>query len=150
VDGVSAAGTIYGNDLTFTTLPTLATWRQTYFPGSTASTGPGSDTATPMNDGVCNLIKFAMGMDPTQPGAMPGTTSQNGNVLSFIYTPSAAAVAAGVTFIVEYSDTLLPGSWKSDIVNQGTIGAGGVPVTATVPAPASGPRFMHLKVGSPN
>jgi hypothetical protein len=58
-------------------------------------------------------------------------------------------VAGGVTFTVEYSDTLAVGSWKSDIVNQGTIGTGGSPVTATVPKGSNGQRFLHLKITSP-
>ena len=131
------------------TLSAINSWRQTYFPGSTAMTGPGADTATPENDGVPNLVKVATGMDPTKPGVMPGTVAQSGSNLTLTYTPSAVAVAAGITFLVEYSDTLAAGSWKSDIVNQGTIGSGGSPVTATVADGPNGHRFLHLVITSP-
>ena len=87
-------------------------------------------------------------MDPTRPGRMPGMVGTNSNNLTFTYTPSTDAVADGVTFTVEYSDTLNAGGWKSDIVNQGNIGSGGNPVTATVAKGSSGRRFLRLKVTS--
>lgn len=127
----------------------LAAWRQAFFPGSTAASGPGADTATPQGDGISNLIKFATGLDPTKSGVMPGIAGETGAQLTFTYTPSATAVTDGVTFTVEYNDTLNAGSWASDIVNQGTIGSGGIPVTATVPKGASGTRFLRLKIESP-
>jgi hypothetical protein len=154
----SAVLSIYSNDPNFKPftvllagqgLNSLATWRQAYFPGSTATTGPGADSATPQNDGVSNLIKFATGMDPSPPGVMPGVTTLSGSLMSFTYTPSAAAVADGVTFIVEYS-TSPGGPWSSADVDQGTIGAGGSPVTATVSPSPNFTGFMRLKIWSPN
>jgi hypothetical protein len=58
-------------------------------------------------------------------------------------------VADGVRFTVEYSDTLAAGSWKADIVDQGLIGNGGSPVTATVPKGSVTRRFLHLKIVAP-
>ena len=135
--------------VTVTRLNNLNTWRETYFPGSTATTGPGADSATPLNDGIENLLKFALGMDPTKHGTMPGTLTTGGGNLTFTYTPSAAAVTDGVTFTVESSDTLAAGSWTSGIVNQGTIGPGGAPVTATAPKNPAGRRFLRLKITPP-
>ena len=131
-----------------TVLTWAASWRLRYF-ATTANTGNAADTAMPQNDGITNLMKFATGMDPTKPGTMPGTLSQVGNNLVFTYTPSAAAVADGVTFTVEYSDTLNSASWSSGIVNQGIIGSGGNLVTASVPVGSNGHRFVHLKIKSP-
>lgn len=133
----------------FTTLTLVENWRQTHFPGSTQTTGPGADTAAPLADGIPNLIKFATGMDPTRPGRMPGTTGTDPDNITFTYTPSAEAVAAGVTFTVEYTDTLDAASWKSDIVDQGNIAMSGIPVTAVVPRGVTGRRFLHLRVTSP-
>ena len=134
--------------VTFKLLTNLGTWRQTYFPGSTSTTGPGADAASPLNDGVNNLIKFATGMDPTRHGSMPGILTSSGNNLVFTYTPSAAAVADGVNFTVEYCDTLGIGSWASDVVNQGTIGSGGALVTATVPKGSNNHLCLRLKITS--
>ena len=146
---ISNVTTNHNVQVTFAPSSNLTTWRQTYFPGSTSTTGPGADFATPMNDGVNNLIKFAMGMNPTQPGTMPGTAGVSGGNLTFTYTPSAMAVADGVTFTVTYNDTLAGGAWLSDIVNQGTIGSGGTPVTATVLKGSNGHRFLRLQIASP-
>lgn len=132
-----------------TGLHSLASWRATHFPGSTSSTGPGADTATPQNDGIPNLMKFALGMDPTQPGTLPVTVDAGGEFLSYTYTPSVEAVAAGIQFRVEFSHDLSEFSWSWEIVNQGVIGSGGIPVTATAPKPESGEGFMRLTVTTP-
>ena len=132
-----------------TGLHTLTSWRETYFPGSTSSTGPGADTATPQNDGIPNLMKFALGMDPSKPGTLPVAVDAGGEFLSYTYTPSVQAVAAGIQFRVEFSQDMSEFSWSWEIVNQGVIGSGGVPVTATVPKPVSGKGFMRLTVTSP-
>ena len=141
-DGITT--NTYG--LLVTRLTNLESWRQTYFPGSTATSGPGADLASPKNDGIQNLMKFAANLDPSKSDVMPGTFSKVGGTLSFSYTPSVGAVADGIGFAVEWSDTLDVGSWSSSSVNQGSIGAGGTLVTATLPASASGQRFVRLKV----
>jgi len=143
------AGNNYGSDMIAIGLSTLNTWRQTYFPGSTSTTGAGADLATPKNDGITNLVKFATGLDPTTSASTPGVLSQSNGELTFIYTPSAAAVTSGFNFVVEYNDALGVNAWTSDLVNQGTLGSGGLPVTATLPAGSGGQRFVHLKVTKP-
>jgi hypothetical protein len=135
--------------VTLTRLHSLSTWRQAWFPGSTAATGPGADLAAPFGDGVCNLIKFATGMDTSHPGAMPGTIASHGAVFTLTYTPSADAVTSGITFGVQYSDTVAPCAWAADLVDQGTLGNGGVPVTASVPMGPNGQRFLRLQITSP-
>lgn len=124
-------------------------WRQLHFPGSTATTGPGADHASPQGDGISNLMKFALGMDPTEAGVLPVIFNSGMEVLSYTYTPSVAAVAAGVVFEVEFSPSLDSGSWDGTNVNQGNIGSGGDPVTATIPKPELGAGFLRLKVSIP-
>lgn len=127
----------------------LDLWRAAYFPGSTGTTGPGADLATPQGDGISNLMKFALGMDPTKPGVLPVTFDGAGEFLSYTYTPSAAAVAAGIQFQVQFSHDMSEHSWSWEIVNQGIIGAGGAPVTATAPKPEAGGGFLRLTVTAP-
>ncbi len=143
------AGDLSGYDFISIALAGYEGWRQHYFPGSTATTGPGANLATLAHDGVCNLLKFATGMNPTVQGQMPGLLVKNAGQITFTYTPSIVAVAAGFGFRVEYND--LPGVnlWASDIVNQGILGSGGSPVTATLPIGADEQRFVHLKVSKP-
>jgi hypothetical protein len=132
--------------VTVTRLTNLETWRQSYFPGSTSTEGPGANSATPEGDGVSNLLKFATGLDPSKACTMPGTLTCDGNDITFTYTPTVGAVADGMIFTVEYSDTLADGSWRTDVVNQGIIGSGGSLVTATIPSGTAGHRHVRLRI----
>ena len=128
----------------------LNTWRQLYFPGSTATTGPGADTATPHHDGLCNLLKFATGMDPAKPGAMPVSLTQSAGGFVFTYSRSKAAVSDGLVFTVEWSDDLTGDTWNSTGVVETAVDQGATErVRATVPAGSNAGRFVHLKVISP-
>lgn len=125
-------------------------WRQMYFPGSTASTGPGADMAAPQDDGVCNLMKFATGMDPTVPGTYPGTSSSSGGNIEFSYSRNKAAVLDGIIFQVEWSSTLEAGSWSGVGVSEIALDQGDTEwVTATLPAGPGNRRFARLAVTRP-
>ena len=103
--------------------------------------------ATPQNDGVVNLMKFATGMNPGQAGTMPGSSSRSATGLGFTYSRSKAAVNDGVTFTVEWSDTLTSASWSHAYVTETASDQGDTQlVTATVPAAAGPQRFVRLKV----
>ena len=59
-------------------------------------------------DGLPNLLRYALDIDPAHPSGFPGQVT--GGVLTFHKRP--AAVAAGdVTYALEISHTLAPGSW---------------------------------------
>ena len=121
----------------------LDNWLNTYF-GSNSSA-----TATPLNDGITNLMKFATGMSPTVPGTQPGTASNDGMNLTFAFNRSKDAVADGIIFTVEWSDNL--STWSSAGVTFGTPTDHGTTetVVATMPAGSLGHRFTHLKVTKP-
>lgn len=122
-------------------------WRQQFF-GTVANSGNAADTATPKHDGVPNLMKFATGMNPAQSGRMPGSATKNGGNIIFTYPRSKTALSSGVTYTVEWSDTLAADSWssvgvtESSVVDQGSTEE----VSASVSAGANGRRFVRLKV----
>ncbi len=58
--------------LTPSALSAREAWRQAYFPGSTATTGPGADTNDFDGDGRLNLLEYAVGSDPTVANTGPG------------------------------------------------------------------------------
>jgi uncharacterized delta-60 repeat protein len=122
-------------------------WRQSWF-GSSANSGAAADTSMPQNDGLTNLMKFAMGIDPTRPGTAPLTLAGGTGVMTFIYTRSKAAVSDGVAFTVEWSETLAPLSWNSTNVSLvGVVDQGDTErVTVNVPAGTTGRRFVRLNV----
>jgi autotransporter-associated beta strand protein len=68
---------------------------------------PGNDFD---QDGIANLIEYALGLNPTTPSASPGTF--DGSTISFL--KGAAASANGdVTYEIETSTTLAAGSWTA-------------------------------------
>ena len=75
-------------DHTFATLTLAENWRQQFF-GSPAAVGNTADDASFAGDGIPNLVKYALGLDPTiattaVPHAMPKTYA-DGTYLCFIF-----------------------------------------------------------------
>lgn len=138
--------------LNITRLTALESWRLLYF-GSAANAGPGADFATPQNDDVPNLLKFATKTDPTRPEEpfhTQGTLSQGNNSVLFNYRRNVAALEDGMIFTVEWSDTMEPGSWSTVDVNEMVVPDGDTQlVTAIVQTDGSQRRFVRLVVTYP-
>lgn len=105
---VDSTGTAYyGNDATFTTPSFVDAWRQNYFQSS-GNTGSAADLANPAGDGIPNLIKYALGLDPTTRGLPPAAQCQTypggGTRLSLSFTRLASA--KDVTLEVQATDSL--------------------------------------------
>ncbi len=138
-------------NVTGSALTGLQTWRYQYF-GTTQNSGSAADTFDGNGDGENNLMEFATGQNPNAATTKPGSLAKNGTNLEFTYTRSKAAMSDGVAFTVEWSDTLVAGSWSADGVNQTALvtGQGATDrVTATVPAGTGPRRFVRLKVTKP-
>ena len=75
------------------------------------------------------------------------TLETNAPTLTYNYTRASAADAAGVSFIVEWSDTLESDSWSSIGVSQETLSDNGTlqSVKATMPSGLDR-RFVRLRV----
>ncbi len=135
--------------LAVTVLLNLDNWRQTYF-GTTLNSGTAADTFDANGDGELNLMEFATAQNPNAATLATPTLVKNGATLEFTYTRSLAAMGDGVTFTVEYSDTLATGSWSSSGIeqNQTVTFDDGITQTLRVAVPAGdGPnRFVRLKV----
>ncbi len=154
VKATTSIGEFYGEDMTFTTpMSAQQIWRQTYF-GTWENTGNAADTATPQNDGISNLMKFALGMSPTVPGQLAFATNRSGNNFVFTYTRSKTAAQAGVGFAVKWSTTpnAPPANWSSVGVVESApqdLGYDLEQITATVPAGSDDRLFVHLEVTGP-
>lgn len=112
--------TYAGADATFTTPSGIGTWRQQYF-GSADNTGLGADDACPSGDGIVNLMKYALGLDPNVRGTQPATNtmtignqryltitfSRNPSALDLTYEVQAASDLAGPWTVVA---SILPGN----------------------------------------
>jgi len=136
--------------LTGNSLSHLDAWRLGAY-GSTDNTGDGADLATPQDDGIANLVKFATGLTAGAFGTQPiGVGKDNGN-FTFSYSRAKVAVADGVEFAIEWAGSLNDGTWSSSgVVTQAPVDQGDTErVTATVP-PGMGERgFVRLRVTRP-
>lgn len=135
-----------GNDIALSIATPLESWRNQHF-GTTASTGTAADLFDANGDGELNLMEFATAQNPSGTTRATPSLVRNGTLLELTYTRAVAALAGGVIFNVEWSDSLAAGSWSSAGVaetmlsDNGTIQA----VKATVAAGA-GRRFVRLRV----
>jgi hypothetical protein len=127
----------------------LEQWRFANF-GSYDSVNSGADSADPDGDGLSNLMEYALGLSPNNSGVIPAALSLSGANLEYTYTRSTAAKDNGVTYQIEWSDTLEAGSWSTETVTQQITFTEGAleSVKASVPAGTGGKRFLRLRVGA--
>jgi hypothetical protein len=122
-------------------------WRFANF-GSYTSDASAADSADPDGDGLSNLMEYALGTGPNSSGVIPAVLALNGANLEYTYTRSTAAKDNGLTYQIEWSETLEAGSWSSETVTQQITSTQGTveTVKASVPKGSTGKRFLRLKV----
>jgi hypothetical protein len=133
--------------------PGIESWRQLHF-GSSENSGAGADTNVVTADGLANLMKYAMGLVPTE----EATAAEQPRLSGFpplSLTFRRAREASDVIVEVQATDSLM-GSW-TNIWSSATNSFGGgtndfetLTVEDTVPvedAPAG--RFLRLNVTRP-
>ncbi|MEI6654205.1 MAG: cadherin-like beta sandwich domain-containing protein [Verrucomicrobiota bacterium] len=106
--------------------------------------------ATPANDGITNLMKYALVLDPITcgTGQLPSATPQDG-YLTLTFRKNKQAV--DLTYTVQASDTLADDNWgeAATVVSQTDEGDHWlVTVRDSVPQAGHPTRFMRLKVGN--
>ena len=121
--------------LTWTPHTTREKWRLTHF-GTAANTGNAADSADPNKDGETNLLEFATGQNLNANARVSTPLAANGANLEFTYTRANAALADGVTFTVEWSDTLAAGSWSNAGVTEQILADNGTVQTVKTSMPA--------------
>lgn len=125
----------------------LQGWRLEHF-GTDENAGVAADEFDADGDGEINLLEFATGQHPLSKELAQTPVAINGDEMEFRYSRSKAALADGVNFLVEWSDSLLPDSWSSMGVSElvDSDDAEMEHVVASLPRGDSGRRFVHLKV----
>ena len=93
------------------------------------------------NDGIANIIEYALGMDPRVSTVPAG--SLTGNTIT--YTKGADAIANGdVKWIIETSETLLAASWTDEVTQNAGDATPTISYTFTPSSPLK--KFARLKV----
>jgi hypothetical protein len=105
-----------------TTLTPIEIWRNTNF-GNPSNVGAGADGAGPSGDGVPNLIKYALGLDPNTPATpvqLPsGIIQTNAGQAYLTLTINRAADPSDVSLVVQVSGDLI--NWVSGSTNTVTL-----------------------------
>jgi autotransporter-associated beta strand protein len=124
----------------------LEIWRMQHF-GSVAD----NDSTDPNHDGETNLLEFATGQNPHTNTLATTGIGRNGANIDFTYTRSKAAIADGITFTVEWNDTLSGAAWSQTGVNETITGDDGTlqSIRATLPAGNAGKKFVRLRIKKP-
>jgi hypothetical protein len=150
------------NNSALATVPVLSAlspveaWRQRRF-GDPADDGIGADTNAPARDGIANLVKYALGLDPATPASGDDIphAGKGGDRLRLNFR--RAAEATDVTLRVEAADGLASG-WNELLWSSATNAYGGgtnlfESVTVEDPVPIgsspSGQRYLRLRVTRP-
>ena len=135
------------------TLTPLQIWRNNYF-RNPSNVGAGANGASPAGDGVPNLIKYALGLNPTNAATtaqLPtGGVQPDGGTNYLTLTVHRAAQPSDITYIVEVTSTLT-GGWVSGPPNTVTLSntATLLVVRDNTPQPAATTRFIRLRVTNP-
>lgn len=132
-----------------TPAPGMSSWLQQHF-GTTDATGSRAPTANPASDGLPNLLKYALDLDPNQAysPAEAGLNLGQTNVSDQDYlTYTFTGTAADVTYIVEATNGL--GEPWTTIYSHSGSAPGTVTVNDTQPIQAATKRFLRLRVTTP-
>jgi len=136
--------------LIWTPLTAIESWRYAHF-GRSANTGTAADAFDADADGECNLLEFATGQDPHAGTGVQTPIQTTASGIDFTYTRNRSAT--GLTFLVEWSDTLATGSWSTAGVTQTDISpdpnSALQTIRASLPAGTGSTRFIRLKVVNP-
>jgi hypothetical protein len=124
----------------------FATWAREFFTASEllnpSISGP---NATPANDGLPNLLKYALGLPPKTASTTGITLTRPTN--DFVFTYTRPALRPDLTYAVEISPTLAAGSWTTvGVTHQRTVAGDTETWQATAAPDPSGRLFFRLKV----
>jgi hypothetical protein len=146
VAATNVLGANAGQDQVFTTLAPIEAWRQQWF-GAIANSGAGADNAMATSDGMPNLLKYALGLNPLVATNDPvaGDISTGYLRLTLPKNPDAT----DVSFHVEVTSDVTTASWTTN----GTVVDINTPTELEVhddtPVNSSSGGFIRLRVSRP-
>ncbi len=140
---VNTSNDIAQDSTTITGQTPSQAYRYQYF-GTNANTGNAADTANPSGDGLVNLVKYALGLDPTMPEINPVTADTSTGYLRLTVpkNPNATDITYNVQFTSDLTD---PMSWVTStfyVQNSSTT----LQVRDTMPVSGTAKRFVRLQI----
>jgi pimeloyl-ACP methyl ester carboxylesterase len=155
---VNASGTSTAT-MSFTLFDTPATWKTSEFtPADMFDPQVSGDLASPANDGISNLMKYALDLNPYTPSAqsLPQvSTMMTGSGTFLTLTYSQYKFASGITLVPEVSQDMV--TWQSGPTVTSVVSTTDNPDGVTqavvvqdlIPVSPSGRNFMRLEVTEP-
>jgi uncharacterized repeat protein (TIGR01451 family) len=145
VAATNVLGTNAGQDQVFTTLAPIEAWRLQWF-GMTADIPPAADYYVATSDGMPNLLKYALGLNPLLATNDPVAGDISTGYLRL--TAPKNPYATDISFHVEATDALPSAAWTNATtfdVNTATL----LQAHADTPVAASAAGFIRLHVTRP-
>jgi hypothetical protein len=150
----NSGGITYGSDQQFVTNPGLYdNWKAIQF--TTAQLGNAAisgDTADPAGDGIPNVLKYALGLNPmaSSVAGLPVIRSaivSGTDCLTLTYTKMDAAT--DITYIPEWSSDLV--NWSNSGLLEFVLSDNGTSqqVQDSIPITSSAKIFLHLRITRP-
>ncbi|HVV73496.1 MAG TPA: hypothetical protein VHI52_18630, partial [Verrucomicrobiae bacterium] len=136
--------------VSLTVLTPFDQWRWTHF-STTDNNGPAADNADPDNDGLVNLVEYALGLDPKVADRQPlSAVIEQGHLTLSYRRPYPAPT--DVIYLPEVSETLDAPAWSSGpsytsqvVVDNGD-GTGTVVVTDLADTTVASAHFLRLRI----
>jgi uncharacterized repeat protein (TIGR01451 family) len=145
VAATNAIGASSGQDQAFTTLAPIEAWRLQWF-GTAANDGAAADTAVATSDGMPNLLKYALGLDPLVATNDPVAGDITTGYLRL--TVPKNPQATDVSFQVEVTGDLM-GAWTTNGTTVDTDTATLLQAHQNTPVASSEGGFIRLRVRRP-
>jgi hypothetical protein len=146
VAATNVLGANTGQDQVFTTLTPIEAWRLQWF-GTTTNSNAAADTAIATSDGIPNLLKYALGLNPLVATNDPVAGDISTGYLRL--TVPKNAQATDVTFHVEVTSDVTTVSWTTNGTTVDLDTATLLQVHANTPVASSDGAFIRLRVTRP-
>jgi endonuclease G len=127
------------------TLTPIESWRLAWY-GTTNNSGNAADSYVNTSDGMPNLIKYALGLNPLVPTANPVVVDTSTGFLRL--TSPKNPNATDVTFIVEAADDVL-GPWTTSGTTMDQNTSTLLQVNRNMPVSSANKGFIRLRVSRP-
>jgi len=140
------AGFTYDQPVTVNVQPSPYTqWKVSNFGANASNPAVAGDTVDAENDGLPNLLKYALGDSPAASCVSGITVVNNGTTLTMNYSQASAATDVTVTALCT-SNIANPSSWTQSGVTQTMLSDNGTTQQWQATAPLNGAPVLFMKL----